>query len=155
MALKVPPLGLFISLLQGAADAFVQSSVLTGLSGNQAYSLVGIAWALATNVAKVDLSYVRFTVTRRSKSALPLLSDNDVIMGFGEQVSFTTSGLMSRKVADYWTPPFPIPIVEETIYAQLDSDATAIANNVILRLDVEIDSMSPIDRLNLISRSLT
>jgi len=155
MPLKAAAAPLVITLTQGSADAFVQSSVLTGLSGNQAYNLVGVAWQFASTV--VDTNNVEYTwhINRRSKAAIALLSDTDIIMLFGFQMKLTTSGASHNERAGYWKPEVQIPIVEETLYACLDSTSSSTANTVILRLDVELDTMQPIDRLNLITRSLT
>lgn len=155
MALAVPPSALVITCLQGSADAFVQGSVLTGLSGRIAYRLAGVAWELTTNVANVTASELSFCISRRSKTAMPLISDADVIIKFGWQANFATSGMMNTDRNGYWIPPFDVPIVEETLYGILDSTATTVANNLIFRLDVTTDTMSDIDRLNLITRSLT
>ena len=157
MALTVPPTPLVIALTQGGADAFVQGSVLTGLSGRQAYSLKGIAFEMTSAFSAVTLTEYEVAVTRRSKAAMPLTSDSDVIVKLRfQQLTAGAAYFMIRdKAPIYWKPEFEVPIVEETIYAQLDSAASAIVNSFIVRLDVELDTMSDIDRLNLITRSLT
>jgi hypothetical protein len=158
MALKAAATPLVISLVQGSADAFVQGSVLTGLTGNQAYALLGVAKeilnaaTLMTAAADFEIS---MALTRRSKAAMPNISDSDVIWKSVLAFNFTTSGVTELTLTEYWKPDLEIPIVEETIYAQLDSTGTGAVQSAILRMDVEVDTMSPIDRLNLITRSLT
>lgn len=152
--LKAPPSPLVMTLTQGAADAFVQSSLSTGLSGKQAFRLVGYWFQFTGNYGTTNLSEVSFALTRRSKTAVPLASDTDVIDLFGWQALFATSGLLIRDRIFYRRMEVDTPIVEDTIYAQLDSTSTGNTNSCVVRLDVELDSMSEIDRLNLITRSL-
>jgi hypothetical protein len=155
MALKASATPLIITLTQGSADAFVQGSVLSGLSGNQAYNLLGVAWEMTSSACNVTAAEYQVSLSRRSKTSQPVLSDTDVIWNLRWQQILVTSGFPITSKSGYWKPEVQIPIVEETIYAQLDSAATAVVNTFILRLDVELDTMQPIDRLNLITRSLT
>jgi len=155
MALKASSSPLVITLTQGSADAFVQGSVLTGLTGNQAYRLLGVAWEMTSSLTTTNAAEYQVALSRRSKASQPLTSDTDVLWVLRWQNLFTTSGEVMRDKSGYWKPDNEVPIVEETIYAELDSNATSTANTFIIRLDVELDTMSPIDRLNLITRSLT
>ncbi len=98
---------------------------------------------------------VRLPEMVRLLSPVKLTSDTDILWVLRWQNLFTTSGEVMRDKSGYWKPDNEVPIVEETIYAQLDSGSTSTANTFILRLDVELDTMAPIDRLNLITRSLT
>lgn len=159
MALSASVTPLVISMTQGGADAFVQGSVLTGLSGRQAYNAKAVALSIpsaslvAVNAATLWSWYV--TLTRRSKTAQPEISDNDVIFRWSLASQFTTSGAFTWAGDYYQVFPLDQPIVEETIYAQLDSDGVGTAFSAIVRIDVELDTISDIDRLNLITRSLT
>lgn len=157
MALSAPPTPLVIAMTQGSGDAFVQGSVLTGLSGRQAYNLralffefVPAAWTFANGQ---DLS---LAVTRRSKTAMPTLTDPDVIWMRKFRAVMVTSGAIFFQQADsYVFPQEEVPIVEDTLYAQMDSTSLTNAWSSIIRLDVELDTISDIDRLNLITRSLS
>lgn len=158
MALKTPSSPLLIGLTQGGADAFVQGSALTGLQARQAYRLDGVALSLSkatlTLLAGTANYDWRVTLTRRSKAALPEISDVDVIASFSLVNHMTTSGALAFSGDIYWKPDNEIPLVEDTIYAQLDSDNVGSAMTMIVRLDVTLDTISDIDRLNLIARSL-
>ena len=105
----------------------------------------------------VDASEVEIAITRRSKAAMPNISDSDVLFKFRWQAKLATSGAVMRdKVLTVAVPPeLEVPIVEETIYAQVDGTATGVIGNVVVRLECALDSMSDINRLNLIARSLT
>lgn len=159
MALKSPSTPLVITLTQGGADAFVQGSALTGIQARQAYRLDGLAFGF-NNASLLAISSaqqwnIMLTLTRRSKAALPELSDTDVIFRHSLASLFLTSGAATFPGDFYWKPELEVPIVEDTIYAQLDSDGVGAAMTMIVRLDVTLDTMSDIDKLNLITRSLT
>jgi hypothetical protein len=158
MALKTPSTPLIIALTQGSADAFIQGSVITGLQAKQAYRLDGIAFSLSeASMAALSATGTwdyRVTLTRRSKAALPEITDTDVIASYSLANGFTTSGAYMFTGDYYWKPDVEIPLVEEIIYAQLDSTAIGAAITVNLRMDVTLDSISDIDKLNLIARSL-
>lgn len=158
MALKASLTPLVITLTQGGADAFVQGSVLTGLTGKQAYNVRAFHLDLPGSqlLAMSADSEFAVTITRRSKTATPLLSDSDVLHKWSFANALTTSGEIFFPCTVTYVPQLEIPIVEETIYAQLDSTSLSMTlANVVVRMDVEIDTMSDIDRLNLITRSLT
>lgn len=159
MALSAPPTPLVITLTQGSADAFIEGSVLTGLTGRQAYRVAGIAFgfpiATLNALSAVSAFDISLAITRRSKSALPALSDNDVLHRWSVANFLLTSGSFNLEGDYYWVPDFELPLVEETIYAQLDSSGTGLSLVMVVRIDVEIDTISDIDRLNLITRSLT
>jgi len=157
MALRAPTTPAVIPLTQGGADAFVQSSVLTGLSGRQAYNVraIYVEFTNATFAGLAADSDISVAITRRSKTAMPLLSDTDVIHKVALSFPIITSGGGYFPLVSVYIPDIELPIVEETIYAQLDSTATALTNTAVVRLELELDTMSDIDRLNLITRSLT
>jgi hypothetical protein len=159
MALNAALTPLVISLLQASADAFVQSSVLTGLTGRNAYNVRSI-YVEFPNAAAISSAIsadqeISVAITRRSKTSMPNLSDSDVIHKVSFAAALVTSGFIWIPLVNIYTPPLEVPLVEETIYACLDSTGTAILNLAVVRLDVELDTMSDIDRLNLITRSLT
>lgn len=155
MALSAATTPLVIALTQGSADAFVQSSVVTGLSGRQAYNLRSIYIEVTSAVVMNANSEYEVALTRRSKTSMPTISDTDVIYKWRFQHHFTTSGAVGREKTNVFTFAIEMPIVEETLYAQLDSSATSAVQTAVVRLEVELDTMSDIDRLNLIARSLT
>lgn len=154
MALKTPTSPLIIAATQGSADAFAQGSCATGLTGRLAYNLKGIAFEFTAKRNFVNQSRLQLRLTRRSKAALPNISDTDVIWAWDEVAAYVTSGGAFGVQCGYFTFPLDMPIVEEFLYLQIDSDLTAVSNGVIVRLDVEQDTISDVDRLNLIARSL-
>ena len=159
MALDAATTPLIISATQGAANAFVQGSVLTGLSGRNAYNVKAIAFDITPIITIGDIwaavSVLEMTVSRRSKVAIPTLADVDVIHRFTLVSDINTSGAVITPMTFYFYPQIEVPIVEDTVYLQLDTNGIASAVTGIVRLEVELDTMSDIDRLNLIARSLT
>lgn len=157
MALKAASIPLSIIATQGSADAFVQASTPTGLSGNQAYRLKSIIVRIGAGstimAIATDFEWV-FQLTRRSKSAIGTLDDFDIIWQWAIAVTVTTSGSAVIPVTQQWDPPEECAIVEETIYASFDSTGVGTALSANVRLDLELDTMSDVNRLNLISRSL-
>lgn len=156
MALKIDAYPIILSATQGSADAFKEGSVSTGLTGRQAYNLKSVAIQLVTD-AKYTGSWTRYQValSRRSKTSFPTLADPDVIYMLDFGGSYITSGAFG--IAQSWVYNFPrdVPIVEETLYLEFDSANTAVASTLILRGEVELDTISDVDRLNLITRSLS
>lgn len=159
MALKAATFPLTISATQGAADAFVQGSVLTGLTGRQAYNIRTLELEIATaNSFAVDQSEIEVSLSRRSKTAIPTIADPDVIWRWRYQARAAGAAYLTvyTKVFSVIFPvDFELPVVEETLYMQLDSTLSGFTNTAIVRMGVELDTMSDIDRLNLIARSLT
>lgn len=156
MALKAALTPLVLTATQGSADAFVQGSALTGLTGRQAYNCRQITFEITNSLmalgADADFS---LAVSRRSKTAMPLLSDTDVLFKWYWAYSMTTSGIAVVANTFVITPQIEVPIVEETLYFQVDSTGSTLTLACVARLELELDTMSDIDRLNLITRSLT
>lgn len=154
MALKAGSAPLTLTALQGSADAFVQASLATGLTGTTAFNLRTIQRQLTVAMVVNGATY-QMALTRRSKTSMPNLSDPDVIWMEELQGIFTTSGALMVQRTNIFRFDEDIPIVEETIYCQLDSAGTSASNNLILRLGVDVDTITPIDRLTIVSRSIT
>lgn len=159
MALKAALTPLVISMTQGSADAFVQGSVLTGLSGRSAYNIRAFYMEITspqTYAGNLSAdSSLEVVITRRSKTAVTTLADVDVLHKWSFINALTTSGEIFFEATKVYVPELEVPIVEETLYAHVDSSAIGAALTVVVRMDVALDTMSDIDRLNLIARSLT
>lgn len=157
MALKAPPAPVVFTATQGSADAFVEASVSTGLSGNLAFNARQFQYQLknASGLAGLGTDCeIQWSLTRRSKAAMPTLDDSDVIYKGGFVMAVVTSGIALLPTEGSFTPLVDIPIVEETLYLQLDSTGTAATLAICVVMSVESDSISDIERLRIISRSL-
>ena len=160
MALKPATQSLVITPTTGAADAFISGSVLTGLTGRQAYNVRKFQFEIINPATVVGIGAdgeLQFAVSRRSKTSMPNLSDSDVLWKGGFIFALTTSGIaVIPSVIEYAVPEsLEIPIVEETLYAYIDSTSLGLVVAGVFRLEVVLDTMADIDRLNLIARSLT
>lgn len=144
---------LSVTLTQGANDAFVQAEIQTGLLGlsRRAYRLNEVQVEFPTAILP---GQYELCITRRSKSAMPDLTDLDVFRKWKFAYTFTTSGSTVIETTFVWTPPSEIIIVEDPIYAQLDTALTSAANTVKMLLDVSQVEISEIDRLTLLTQSL-
>jgi len=154
MALKAPATPLSITATQGSADAFVQGSVLTGLQSRQAYNLRRIGVEFSPNLSRVDNADLEVALTRRTKTAMPNISDVTVIFKCKFETNILTSGALWFPDIFWFDMVQDVPIVEETLYMQLDSNATTLTHTAIMRLEVDDDTISDIERLTLLTRGI-
>jgi hypothetical protein len=144
------------TVVQGGADAFVQSSIVTALAGQsrQAYRVLGLHVEIDRFFMAAGAN-IEVAFTRRTKAAMPLISDVDVVHKFKWGMEFTTSGGFNQYAIGDWIPAGDVIIVEDPLYVQLDSNATTGTHTVAWQLEYEIITLSEVDRLNLLARSLT
>jgi len=148
---------LYASATQGGADAFVQAELATALTGQtrNAYRVQEITLELAQRIVAVNASDLSVAITRRSKAAMPNITDVDVIRKFTWAVGVAgASGAVAEETIVVWTPPAQVLIVEDPLYIQLDSTSTALTNTAIIRIEYEVVNISDIDRLTLLTQSL-
>jgi hypothetical protein len=154
---------LYATVTQGGADAFAQNSFLTGLEGQtrQAYLVNGVGYefvlpAPPTFPRAVANQDIQLCMTRRSKTAMPLNSDVDVIKKFAWASGYSTGvgAAPLFPMIDEWVPPGRTLIVESSIYIQIDSTATTAIWAALVWIDVEIVNISEVDRLTLLTQSL-
>lgn len=145
-----------IILTQGGADAFVEGEILTLLVPEQ-----GLGWKLnrivfqfgdALSALSADCS-IGWSVTRDSKTGVVGYSDADTVYHDGFNVSLTTSGQIVIPYSHIWLPPDNTIFVEPTIYFQLDSTTTGLANVAAVRLHYEEIKVSEIDILRLLQNA--
>ncbi len=151
-------------VLQGGADAFVQAEMATALTGirGTAYQINEIAYEMILPAAGpfpygVDAAQrLELCLTRRTKAAMPNISDVDVIH------KFAWTGVRSSAVgysdafpaAGIFTPAGELLVVEDPLFVQLDSAGTGAIWSAILNIDYEVKKISDIDRLSLLTLSL-
>jgi hypothetical protein len=143
---------------QGGADAFVQSEIATALAGltNVAFRVREIRFQLPGNISSVDNSNYQIALSRRSKAAMPAITDRDVLAFWDIACKFTTSGLayFPRYVSYRYGEDDDLLIVEDPIYLVVDSAATAAANVVNCAIGYERATITQLDRLSLLTQSL-
>lgn len=144
---------------QGAADAFVASQITTALSGSS-----GIAYRVRELVLELSSPSIvvggnadlQVALSRRTKTAMPLISDPDVILKQSFTHRLTTSG---RWVIDLikrftYSEDDELLIVEDPLYLCLDSDGTSAVQVCSCRIGYEQVRISDVDRLTLLTQSL-
>lgn len=153
MAIK-PSGYLLASVLQGAADAFAQTTIPTGLSliGNIAYQLRCIRWYHDRMLA-VDNTLVQVSVCRRSKSAIAAWTDPDCILYIQQNVELATNGAFISNNTGTWVPEAPVYVVEDYLYLQIDSTNTTLANTALIRVEYDIVRVTDAERNALLART--
>jgi len=149
------------SVTQGAADAYAEGEIQTALSGQtrQAYRVKGIEYEFsfvqfpAAAAAQQD---VDLCITRRTKTAMALITDVDVIKkwSFGGQYQTAVGANTGIENVGLWVPPLDVLIVEDPIYLSIDSTATGLTITGYVRIDYELVTISETDRLTLLVQSL-
>ena len=147
------------SAVQGSADAFVSAEVATALSGitRTAFRIREILSELQnTAFAAADAATVEVSLSRRQKTAMPLVTDRDVIWTRKFRASRTTSGMMLNPIVqrDVYSEDDELLIVEDPLYLILDSNGTSLVNTASLRIGYERVNISDVDRLTLLTQSL-
>lgn len=142
---------------QGGADAYAEGTITTALTGvsNRAYQvnriLVEITNAFGTCAGD---SEIEVAVSRRTKTAMPTITDNDVLHKIGWVFPLTTSGQFAFAFVQEYVPRGTILIVEDPVYIEIDSDSTGLTNVAAVAIEYDIVSISEVDRLTLLTQSL-
>ena len=146
-----------ITMVQGAADAFVQGSVATDIISSD-----GMGWLISLVEVKLVGSYMSllsadadllWALSRDTKAVLPNLDDTDAIYTDGFAVALTTSGQIAVPLLKTWVPPAGTIVVEPILYAQLDSTATGQAQTVVMRIHYDLVKLSEIEILRLLNNA--
>lgn len=161
------------TITQGAADAFVENQINTGLSGitNQAIRLLRVdvefdaAAAVRPFAGAGAAQDVEISLTRRGKSASPLITDNQVLMKIHRGLQLWTAvGIAIFDQILSWSAPAPdatklddgaVLVIEDPVYLQLDSFGTGVALVGSCRIEYDTVKITTEDRLRLLELSLT
>lgn len=154
------------TVLMGGADAFIQGIMQTGLEGvtKQAYRIDELSFEIILPTPGYPLAGAaaslrwELCISRRSKAAMPMISDVDVIKKFSYSNSIMTavgSGGIFPSVQQ-WQPRDgqDLIVVEPNLYVQMKSLNTTQTFSAIMRMDYTIVNISEIDRLTLLTQSL-
>jgi len=105
--------------LQAAANGFIQTNILTGLSqsGNDALVVKQITIESPTFLrAAVGAFEVETAFSRASKAAMGVIYDDDYIYKDKFAVSADGVGSITQRGVLIYVPPFEIVLIEDTIY---------------------------------------
>jgi hypothetical protein len=152
--------------LQGGADAFVIASFATALEGQTelAYQVKQVGYEVilpatgqfpATGVAAAQ--DLEIALLRRTKAAMPNYDDSDIIKKWKwGALGATAAGWPTTfESAGVWVPPLEVLVVEDPLYIALDSTATTLTYEVIVYIEYDVVRISQIDRLTLLTQSLS
>lgn len=143
---------------QGAADAYVEAEIATALSGlnTVSYRVREILLEFDGTAIAGDQDELEIALSRRTKAAMPLVTDRDVIAKWTKGVRMTTSGTVENigVVRLTFTEDDDLRIVEDPIYLQVDSASIGAALTISARIGYERVNISALDRLTLLTNSL-
>lgn len=143
------------TLTQGSADAFKETEMATGLSSlaNFAYRIREIVWEFSsTNGANGGANY-ELSLTHTTQAAIPTYLTRALIAKEKYMNQLVTSGAFTmpqiRRIQ--YTNEDNVLVVTESIFAQLDSAASSVANTVYCRVGYEVVTLSELERLNILN----
>lgn len=149
------------TVTQGGADAFAEGEIQTALQGQtrNAYKISSVSYEFTFTtfptaaVANQDLD---LCLSRRSKAAMPLISDADVIKkwSFGAMYLSGVAAHVGIPNVGIWVPELETVVVEDPLYLQIDSTATGLAITGLVAIEYELVTISEVDRLTLLTQSL-
>lgn len=146
------------SVTQGSADAFAEAEVATALSGQS-----GLAFRVRELLFEVNpltltgaADVLELALCRRSKTAMPNVTDRDVIAKIAWGLSITTSGaaLESGVFRLTYSEDDDLIVVEDPLYFDFDSASTALTGTAYVRIGYTVEKISAVDRLTLLTQSL-
>lgn len=149
------------SVTMGGADAFAIDTIQTALEGQTelAYSVKQITYEFDTTAvftAAVAAQDVELAITRRTKAAMPAVTDVDIIKKWhwGSSIATAVGQIVMPELAGVWRPENETLIVEDPLYICIDSTATTLTLTGLVIIDYDIVRISAIDRLTLLTQSL-
>jgi len=148
---------LSMSTTQSAANTFTSTSQVTGLEGQTTvgYRIIEAVFESdgpsAIAAAADDFS---FALGRQDRTAMPLVTDVDVLYKFSLK-GVNMAGTWVPSTIITWQPDREIIIVEDPIFLMVETASIAAAQTVAGELFYEVVSISAIDRLTLLTQSLS
>jgi len=157
MASVNPQKFLYASAVQGGADAYVQSSFVTGLSGlsKTAYRVRSIIYETARGPGAANSNF-EFAISRRTKAAMPLITDPNLLHKYKLGTEMTTSGQSNTPLVIQFnfSENEDLLIVEDPLYFEFDTQTTGLAQTAYLRIGYNVVTLSEVDRLELLASQL-
>lgn len=162
------------SVVQGAADAFAIAEVQTALQGQTRQAFLVREVSLEFDQVPAPLGGVaanqdvEVALCRRTKAAMPNITDVDVIKKWHFGCTFPTAvgqGVQPEGSSQLyrWTVPFPdaeklddgaIIVVEDPLFLAIDSTATGNTLTGLIVIEFVVVTITELDRLTLLTQSL-
>lgn len=145
-----------VRVSQGSADAFAQGSINTGLSAATPVAMliknisVDLPGVTAISALGADFG-MEFTLTRSTQAAIPNLNNYDCIARYGFAVPLTTSGALFLPCTFAFPQVEGQLIVQDTIYAQFDTNGVGSALSADFLIDYELVQLKEIEFLRLLA----
>lgn len=148
---------LTFSTTQGGADAYAVSSTQTGLDSNS--GLAFLIREIVIEIPRVSLPIagnVEVALCRRTKAAMPNVTDRDVILKRKVGSELVTSGGIALELVQRY--PYAeddeLLVVETELFFCVDSNATTLTQTILGRVGYTVERISAVDRLTLLTQSL-
>lgn len=148
----------------GAADAFAQTAMQTLLAAGsgQGYKILGVGFEIVVPVSGifpagiVALQDIQICLSRRTQSVMPRMTDESIIKKWWYAANnFTLAGATPIwQNCQYWTPETEIIIVEDNLYAQIDTNGTGNAYSSDIWIDYDIVKVTDAQRVNILLQYL-
>ena len=145
------------SVTQGGADAFAQAEIATALTGvsRVAFRIRELLFEIP-RISLPATANIELALTRRTKAAMPNITDRDVIAKIKVGHEMVTSGGVTDMLVHRltFTEDDELLVVEDPLYFQVDSSGTTLTQTVYCRIGYERATISDVDRLTLLTQSL-
>lgn len=139
--------------LQGAADAFVQATIPTGIVPEDGLGLEVVAFEFAFTgsfeALGADFSYL-WSLSRDTQGSIVNLNNPDCIMCDGIFTGLTTSGIFSINQRHAYNDITGLFIVEPNVYFQFDSNGTGLVMGMDCRIYYKETALSEVDILRIL-----
>lgn len=141
------------TVTQGSNDAFAEASIVTGLTNlaRAAWRIELIQFERNKTLVNADGANYQFCLARASKTAMPNITDRDVLFKWRTGVAFTTSGAQPQELISAFAPNSELLIVEDTIYFTIDSDSTSTTAVGYVSIEVTQKNISEAQRLAILA----
>lgn len=141
---------------QGGADAFVEVEIATDLipADGYAFEIDHVDFEIGSDISAIGADHrIAVALSRDAQLAMPVLSAVECYYKRMMNWSLTTSGCWFNDSTWTWTPPAGIFLVEPSTWFQLDSDSTAIALTVYVRIWYKEVKLTEVEILRLLSNA--
>lgn len=143
-------------LTPGAADAFIQAAINTGLTGqdNTAFRIKEILLDYPSPIQGANIQTFDFQITRGSKAALVNYSDTSLIIRDARATVTTTTGSMFVDRVKDFVPQGDLIIVESAIYLGFKTSAAGAVVSLGYKLVLEEIKVTADQRISILSARL-
>lgn len=142
-----------VRLTQGAADAFVEGAITTGIDPKDGigYKVTRIETIRSLVLSSANGNITEWSICRDSKTAVAKLNDDECLFSAAWGVRNAAGSTFRDDLRAEYSLPDGIVVVEPNIWVQLDSNLTAQAQTVDFRLWYDEVKLSEVEILRLLN----